>query len=79
MLRWADVDVDGAILHVRHLLTRERGGKWSLTEPKTAKSRHMLPLTSLGLETLQRARAIGAELRLLAGEHWEDNSNTYIP
>jgi len=72
-LRWSDVDADGGILHVRHSLTRERGGKWSLTEPKTAKSRRMLPLTSLGLESLQRARVIGMELRLLGGERWEHN------
>ncbi len=63
----------GGILHVRHSLTRERGGKWRLTDPKTAKSRRILPLTSLGLDALQRARVIGAELRLQAGERWEDN------
>jgi integrase len=51
-LKWEDVDLERGMLRVRRTLTRV-GGKVSLGEPKTKKSRRSVNLTPTAVETLQ--------------------------
>jgi integrase len=51
-LRWEDVDLEHSIVRVRRTLTRE-GGKFSLGEPKTKKSRRGVNLTAAAVEALR--------------------------
>src|SRR5215217_9401387 len=51
-LKWEDVDLERGVLRVRRTLTRA-GGKVSLGEPKTKKSRRSVNLTAAAVEALQ--------------------------
>lgn len=68
-LRWQAVE--GADLQVRVTLTRTVGG-WSLTEPKTPRSRRRIALSTTAITALRRQRARHAEARLRAGDAWTD-------
>lgn len=70
-LKWEDLDGDN--LRVRRSLTRNKGGGWTLTEPKTAKGRRTVPLPSFTVEALREHRKKQAEQRLAAGSAWNDN------
>lgn len=54
-LGWADVDMDGGLLTVRHTLHRERG-EWLLRPTKTRAER-TVPLTRYGVWALRQHRA----------------------
>ncbi len=69
-LRWQAVD--GTDLQVRVTLTRTAAG-WSLTEPKTPKSRRRIALSSTATAALRRQKVKLAEARLRAGEAWADH------
>ena len=69
-LRWQAVDA--ADLQVRVTLTRT-GGSWSLTEPKTPRSRRRIALSATAIGALRRQRVRQAEARLLAGPSWTDH------
>lgn len=71
-LRWADVDLDAARLHVRAIMQRTREGI-GLREPKTASSRRQIALTGMAIAALRRHRTRQAEERLKAGPEWQDN------
>ncbi|WP_207957068.1 site-specific integrase [Rubrobacter tropicus] len=47
-----DADLEGGMLRVRRTLTRVKG-KFSLGQPKTAKSRRSVRLTNLAIEALR--------------------------
>jgi integrase len=51
-LKWEDVELEDAVLRVRHSLTRT-GGKVTLGLPKTKKSRRSVGLTERAVEALQ--------------------------
>jgi integrase len=51
-LKWEDVELEDAVLRVRHTLTRA-GGKVSLGPPKTKKSRRSVGLTEGAVEALR--------------------------
>jgi integrase len=70
-LRWQDVDLHGGCLHVRHGLVRIQG-KWTLTEPKTARSRRRIALSASAIEALRHHRAQQATHRLSLGPVWQD-------
>ncbi len=71
-LRWADVDVDGAELHVRQAMQRV-AGELRFTAPKTRHSRRTVPLPALALDALREHRARQAAERLAAGPDWQDS------
>jgi len=71
-LRWADVDLDTARLHVRAIMQRNHEGI-GLREPKTASSRRQIALTGMAIAALRRHRARQLEERLAAGARWQDN------
>jgi integrase len=60
-LRWQDVDLENATISVRRTLTRD-GGRVTIGEPKTKKSRRLIRLTS---------QATGALRRHLERQLWE--------
>lgn len=51
-LKWDDVDLERGVLRVRRTITR-LNGTFALGEPKTAKSRRSVKLTSLAVEALR--------------------------
>lgn len=70
-LRWADVDLDAAILHVRNQLQRH-DGVYQLRAPKTADSQAPVPLPAFVVERLRAHRAAQNAERLRAGTAWID-------
>lgn len=79
-LRWADVDLDAKVLHVRqarlHVQSRGAGrepGVLAFGAPKTAKSQRSLGLPAPVVEALKRQRAQQARQRLVVGEAWTDH------
>jgi integrase len=70
-LRWRDVDVESSALEVRGSLQRVPSG-FVIAEPKTAKSRRRVSLTSTAVNALRRHRARQAEERLRLGAAWQN-------
>ena len=70
-LKWADVDLEAGALRVRRTLTRQ-GGKVTLGEPKTKKSRRTVRLTPRAVEAVKRHRARQATEKLKVGSLYED-------
>lgn len=70
-LRWQDVDLDGAQLHVSHSLQRH-GGRRQLVPPKTGGSMRTVVIPALAVEALREHRACQVEERLFAGPQWEE-------
>jgi integrase len=71
-LRWRDVDLSGAVLHVRQQVYR-LNGEWVFIEPKTAAGRRTISLSAACVEALRSHRARQLEERLGVGAEWEDN------
>lgn len=73
-LRWAEVKLDDAALHVTATL-QQRTSKAApaFTEPKTGKSRRQVLLTAPAVDSLRRHRARQVEERLKLGSAWEDH------
>lgn len=71
-LAWSDVELAGGTLTVRRALSRAHGGGYELAEPKTARSRRALDLTSTAADALRRQKARQAAARLGAGSAWQD-------
>lgn len=70
-LRWDDVDLGGAVIHVRHALQRV-DGKLQLVEPKTARSRRVVVLPATVVKALREHRVRQLAERLAAGSEWID-------
>jgi integrase len=71
-LHWSDVDFDAATLRVNYALQRF-DGKLHLVEPKTEKSRRVLPLPSLLIDALRIHRTRQLEERLALGSNWQES------
>jgi len=71
-LRWADVDLDGAELHVRQAAQRV-AGELQFTAPKRRHSRRTIPLPALAVDALREHPARQAAERLAAGPGWQDS------
>lgn len=75
-LRWSEVDLPGATVHVSRTLHRTKPGDpdydprdpWTLRPPKTDKSRRTIPLTAVATDALQAHRLRQSEERLAAGK-----------
>lgn len=68
-LRWADVDLDAAALHIRGSLQR-LDGVLVVAETKTNRSRRQVVLTPSAVSALRHHRAAQAEQRLRLGAAW---------
>jgi len=71
VLRWRDVDLDNARLHVVATLQRTREGS-RFTEPKTSHSRRRIALAPHGRRNVEIAPDSPKTSRL-AAKRWEDN------
>jgi integrase len=71
-LRWTDVDLDGDALRVRWTLTRTSKGLQP-GEPKTEKSRRVVPLPRSAVEVLRAHQMRQAAERVAANEVWRDS------
>ena len=72
-LRWRDVDLDAARLHVSNTLHFGTKGVWRLGSPKTAQSRRRVDLAPMAVEALRAHRTRQLEERLLVGPDWHDH------
>src|SRR5215213_6355579 len=69
-LKWEEVDLERAVLHVRRTLSAAKSGP-AFTTPKNGKGRS-IKLTVQAVEVLKRHRATQNEERLKLGGLWED-------
>ncbi|MCH8919447.1 MAG: site-specific integrase, partial [Chloroflexi bacterium] len=69
-LRWQDVDLDRAVLHVRQQVCR-LAGEWHFSEPKTKAGRRTISLSGTCVAALREHHGRQLEERLRA-ETWED-------
>ena len=70
-LRWKDLDLSGAVLHVRQQVCR-MAGEWHYSEPKTKAGRRTISLSGSAVEALRERRLAQNKERLRA-QDWEDN------
>jgi integrase len=68
-LRWSDVD-DG-VLTVRQAISRDEAGGWSVSQPKSARSRRAIPLPSTARAALERQRIRQNASKHSAGSAWQ--------
>lgn len=71
-LKWRNIDFDGSALEVRGSLQRVKAGL-VVAEPKTAKSRRRVDLTSAALTALRQHKVRQAAERLRLGAAWQDS------
>jgi integrase len=71
-LRWTDIDSQTSTLRVERALQRSKG-ELRIVDPKTPRSRRLLPLPRLAASALDRQRARQARDRLKAGTAWQDH------
>lgn len=77
-LRWSDVDLPRQRAHVRGTLARENGAL-VITEPKTAASRRVVPLSrALATEVLPGVKRRTAAERLRAGSKWQNSGHVFV-
>ena len=69
-LRWRDIDFDQRLIHVRGTLARI-DGKLVVTEPNSAKSRRVIPMTTRAERALQAAKRRQAAEQLRAANKWQ--------
>jgi integrase len=73
-LQWKDVDLVKGIATVqRALVWNRKGGGWSFTQPKTARSRRNIPLPSSVMSALVAHKRKQAEERLKAGPEYQNH------
>jgi integrase len=71
-LKWEDVDITLGTVQVRRTIARLPGKGFTVSEPKSAKSRRKIHLTRLAVEALKRHRIRQSEARLAAGPAWSE-------
>lgn len=72
-LKWSDVDLDGAKLHVHRSLTRRGVDQWMLVEPKTPRARRVVVLPEAAIGPLRAHRKQQIEERMLLGRHYQNH------
>jgi integrase len=76
-LQWSDVDLKASTLRVRGTLARVNG-KLEVTEPKTTKSKRVVPLSEVAVQTLLALRSEQAQERLGAGSRWHQTGFVFV-
>ncbi len=69
-IQWQDLDLGLGKIYIRRSVAYVPGYGLRISEPKTAKSRRCLHLTTLAIEALKRHRIRQYEARLAAGPAW---------
>ena len=72
-LKWEDIDLERGSLAVRRTLSRGKGGRWEVEQPKTASSRRSIALPESCAVALRKHRVAQNTERLRIGELWEDH------
>lgn len=73
-LQWKDIDLEsGTVMVRRALIWRDKGGGWRFGEPKTARSRRLIPLPASTLRALAQHKRQQAAERLKAGAAYQLN------
>jgi len=72
-LHWSDVDLDRGQVTVTHSLTWGKSEGWSLTEPKTPRSKRTIPLPASMTRLLVDHRRRQNEARLKAGKKYKNH------
>jgi integrase len=75
-LRWADVDFDRGTLRVRGTLARIDGAL-VVTEPRTAESKRVLPLSDPAERLLRGVQDVQATERERAGSAWRETGYVF--
>ncbi|WP_322770705.1 site-specific integrase, partial [Frankia sp. Cr1] len=70
-LRWTDVDLDGAVRHVRQSLQRV-DGSLTFTPAKTVRSHRKLPIPARLMDLLRQHRVTQAGERFERGDSWTE-------
>lgn len=70
-LKWDDIDFEKRLLRVARAVQRV-DGQVRVVEPKTRRSRRVLPMPAMVVAALERQRARQAAERLKAGRAWQD-------
>jgi integrase len=70
-LRWQDIDFEARTLRVSYAIQRIEA-KLQMVEPKTERSRRVLPIPETVLSALRTHRSRQLEERLLLGSHWQE-------
>src|SRR5581483_4703536 len=83
-LQWKDVSFSEGTLQVRRILNRvptkmvkEVGQRYIEAEPKTARSRRNIVLTTMALDALKQHRTRQLEAKQKAGAAWEDHDYVF--
>jgi integrase len=71
-LQWHDLDLDTALMTVRHTITQGKGGL-EVGRPKTRKGERIVPLDAQTVEVLRRHRTRQEVERRAWGDAYEDN------
>ncbi|MBZ4320339.1 tyrosine-type recombinase/integrase [Streptomyces huiliensis] len=74
-LRWADLDLDGRVLHVRQQTQRRRGVLYD-DDPKSRR-RRAIPLPAMCIAPLRWQRMRQAAARARAGEKWQESGYVF--
>lgn len=77
-LRWQDIDLEKAVVHVRQALYISRG-QILLTEPKTEHSRRMIHLPRVALYALRKYRIRYLQEAMAFGPEWNSKYNLAFP
>ena len=72
-LTWTSIDLVYGWVEVRASLDRRTKVGWTLTEPKTSRSRRRIRLSPASVTALRSHRVRQAEARLLIGADWQDH------
>jgi integrase len=72
-LRWKEVDLNARTLSVVGSLQSIPGQGLTIVEPKTARSRRLIVMSTLATDALRAHRAEQAKQRLTLGTSWHDN------
>ena len=72
-LRWQDLDLDAAILHVRQSVQWLPGLGWNFREPKTHRSRRPVALATATVNVLREHRLRQVQDRLTLGADYADH------
>lgn len=81
-LRWTDIDLDRALVNVRHTLQRvkqpgEKRSRLVLLPPKSLKSRRKIDLPIACVTALRAHQERQARERMLAGSRWKETGHVF--
>jgi len=72
-LKWADIDFDNSLLHVRRTLLYLPGRGLFEDDPKTVASNRVMKISEGMIATFRSYKAWQAEKQLIMGDKWQDN------